>query len=330
MNMRGTVVLLLLASLLATAPQGAEAQRQTYTKGQPVYPAYEGWQRDADGSVYMMFGYMNQNWEQALNIPVGPDNHFSPVQADQGQPTHLLPRRNRFVFRVPVPADFDEDGEIIWTLRANGEVNHAYGTLREDLFVDNIVVMSETGALGAGSSTPEIRANIPPKIQVEGPLELTARVGEVLTLAAVVTDDGQPSRRPRTAPADSAAADTTAAAEPAAPDPRTLLTQALRAGTASATVSKRVRLHFTWFIYRGPGEVAEFDPPQVKPWEDTRPFANSPWASQWKSPEIPEDGRWVSEVKFSQPGTYVIRGRADDGGLYSDVEVTVRVSPAVS
>jgi hypothetical protein len=83
-------------------------------------------------------------------------------------------------------------------------------------------------------------------------------------------------------------------------------------------------------VYRGPGEVAEFDPPQVKPWEDTRPFANSPWASQWKSPEIPEDGRWVSEVKISQPGTYVIRGRADDGGLYSDVEVTVRVSPAVS
>lgn len=42
--------------------------------------------------------------------------------------------------------------------------------------------------------------------------------------------------------------------------------------------------------------------------------------------EFPEDGRWVSEVTFSEPGTYVLRGRADDGGLYSDVEITVTVT----
>jgi hypothetical protein len=33
----------------------------------------------------------------------------------------------------------------------------------------------------------------------------------------------------------------------------------------------------------------------------------------------------VSEIIFSQPGTYTLRGRADDGGLYTDVEVTVLV-----
>jgi hypothetical protein len=37
----------------------------------------------------------------------------------------------------------------------------------------------------------------------------------------------------------------------------------------------------------------------------------------------------VSEVTFSEPGTYVLRGRADDGGLYDDVEVTVRVQSTV-
>jgi hypothetical protein len=94
-------------------------------------------------------------------------------------------------------------------------------------------------------------------------------------------------------------------------------------------VSKRVALHFTWFVYRGPEGVAMFDPPQIKPWEDTRPFANSPWALAWTAPDLPEDGRWMSEVTFSQPGTYVLRGRADDGGLYSDVEVTVLVRPTV-
>jgi hypothetical protein len=33
----------------------------------------------------------------------------------------------------------------------------------------------------------------------------------------------------------------------------------------------------------------------------------------------------VSEVIFSEPGTYILRGRADDGGLYADKEVTVHV-----
>jgi hypothetical protein len=74
----------------------------------------------------------------------------------------------------------------------------------------------------------------------------------------------------------------------------------------------------------------DFDPPQVKSWEDTRAFANSPWATRWVPPEIPEDGRWVSEVTFSEPGTYTLRGRADDGGLYADREVTVYVEGAVS
>jgi hypothetical protein len=65
----------------------------------------------------------------------------------------------------------------------------------------------------------------------------------------------------------------------------------------------------------------------VKPWEDTRAFANSPWAIRWDPPEIPEDGRWTAEAVFTEPGTYLLRGRADDGGLYSDVEIVVHVSP---
>ena len=40
----------------------------------------------------------------------GPDNGFNAGGADQGQPTHFLPRRNRFVFRVKVPAGFTREG----------------------------------------------------------------------------------------------------------------------------------------------------------------------------------------------------------------------------
>jgi hypothetical protein len=312
----------LLTSLLATAPQGAEAQRHTYTKGQPLYPAYEGWTRNADGSIDMLFGYMNENWEEELDVPVGPENQFSPGPADRGQPTHFLPRRNRFVFQVPVPEDFAEQDEMVWTLMANGQEHKAYGTLREDLYVDNVVIMSETGALGAGSSSPEIRANVPPSVQLEGATELRVRTGETVRLAAVVTDDGQPVRASQLGSQSSSRSQSAADAPP---DPRELLERALDRVTATVTVSKRLGLHFTWFVYRGPADGVEVDPPQVKPWEDTRPFANSPWAVSWQPPEPPEDGRWVAEVIFSEPGTYTLRGRADDGGLYTDVEVIVHV-----
>ena len=348
--MRGASVLLLVC-LLSSAPQGAEAQRLSYSKGQPVYPAYEGWERNSDGSFDMLFGYMNENWEQELEVPVGLDNQFSPGPPDQGQPAHFLPRRNRYVFKVRVPADFGEEEELVWTLRANGQEYRAYGTLRADLYTDNMIIMSETGALGAGTSSPEIRANVPPEIELEGGVERSVRVGEVLTLAAVVTDDGQPTsvgffgggtdseeddvEEEDAVEEDDVEDDAEDAEEedneptPNEPTPRELLERALGRGTASGTVSKRLGLHYTWFVYRGPGEAVEFDPPQIKTWEDTRPFANSPWTVAWVVPEAPEDGRWVSEVTFSEPGTYVLRGRADDGGLYADVEVTVRVQSTV-
>jgi hypothetical protein len=345
--MIGRFAVLLLAAVSISIPDGAEAQRHTYTKGQPLYPAYEGWEQNEDGSIDMLFGYMNQNWEQQLDVPIGADNQFSPGTADQGQPTHFLPRRNRFVFKVRIPSDFEDDDELVWTLRANGHEFKAYGSLRKDLFVDNVVIMSETGALGAGSSNPEIRANVPPAVELQGGMERSVRAGETLRLEAIVIDDGQPNRSSLVLSGggssddeddeedaqeedEAAAPEEEEEEEDAGPTPRELLARALSRSTATVTVSKRSGLHFTWFVYRGPEQGVEFDPLQIKPWEDTRPFANSPWAVAWAAPEAPENGRWVSEVTFTQPGTYVLRGRADDGGLFSDVEVMVVVRAAVS
>lgn len=322
---------LLVGVLLGAAATEAEAQRLSYSKDQSLYPGYEGWREGSDGGYELIFGYMNQNWDQEIDAEIGPDNYFSPGPADRGQPTHFLPRRNRFTFTVTVPASFGEDDELIWTLRANGKEHRAYGTIREDLYIDNIVIMSETGALGAGSSSAAVRANVPPKIELEGGLARHVRVGQPLTLTALVTDDGQPDMSTvRQAVAETRAAEGAKVEAEGPPTARELLARALRAPTGTVTVSKRVSLHFTWFVYRGSAEGVEFDPPQVKSWEDTRAFANSPWATRWVAPEIPEDGRWVSEVTFSEPGAYILRGRADDGGLYSDQEVTVYVEGAVS
>lgn len=321
-----SVFALVAALVFATA---ADAQlRASYSYGSGISPAFEGWIPRDDGSYDIVFGYMNRNWEEQLHIPIGPENYISFVgvgdldevsvdgfdgaEADQGQPTYFQPRRNRFMFNVRVPADFAASGEeVVWTLTANGSTERAYGSLARDYMIDNIVIMSETGALGAGTSDDEVRNNVPPVIEVEGPLERTVAVGEPLELLATVTDDGVPTRRGTALPADEA--------------PEELLRRALNP-PRRVTVGKINGLYYSWSVYRGAGEAVAFDPPQVKTWEDTRAFANSPWAFFWSPPEPPEDDLWRTTAVFDRPGTYVLRGRADDGGLFSDVEITVRVT----
>ena len=293
-------------------PRGADAQVLTYASGQTMQPAFEGWEQNPDGSYNLLFGYLNRNWEEEFDIPVGPDNFFSSGPADRGQPTHFLPRRNRLVFRVHVPADFGEDERLVWTLRTKGETLTAEGVISPDFFVDNIVIMSENGSIGNGATTAVIRANTPPVSELEGETERWVQEGEPVALSVRASDDGIPRRRgfsrtrgPLASPEDLA-----------------------RIGEPSLIVPGKVNgLHVSWFVYRGEGEVT-FDPPQIKVWEDTRPYT-SPWAHGWVHPEQPEDGWWVARVTFHEPGTYVLRGKVDDGGLQVDHDVTVHVAPLV-
>jgi hypothetical protein len=104
----------LLAVALAIIIQPASAQtRYMYMKGESLHPAYEGWWPNEDGSFTMFFGYMNTNWQQEFDVPIGPDNNIEPGGPDQGQPTHFFPRRNRFVFRIRVPKEHQEELEAI-------------------------------------------------------------------------------------------------------------------------------------------------------------------------------------------------------------------------
>jgi len=266
---------------------------------------------------------MNRNWEEEIDVPVGAENGFNVGGADQGQPTHFLPRRNRFVFKVKVPNGFTDKDELIWTLTTHGKTEKAYATLRADYVVDDVVKASETGALGAGTSSPEVRGNHPPSVHIQELKARTVKAGEPITVVSEVKDDGIPKRRPPPSLATLAAIQKRLADEPA-------LAAALRNPSMSPpsriTVGKNLGLHVSWFVYRGPaGGKATFDPPQVKAWEDTRAGANSPWAPQWAAPKLPEDGVLPVQVTFSAPGTYVLRCRADDGALVADEEVTIVV-----
>ena len=191
-----TIAALTVVALFAARPLSLRAQSLTYTKGQNVAPAFEGWEQDADGSRYFVFGYMNRNWVEEINIPPGPDNSLMPGGPDLGQPTHFQPRRNRFVFRVPVPKSFTEKDEMIWSITAHGVTEKAWASLRTDYLLDDVVKASETGALGAGTSSPEVRGNKAPTVKVDGSKTLSVKVGQPLTIAAIVTDDGIPKPRP--------------------------------------------------------------------------------------------------------------------------------------
>ena len=302
---RGDAAIAALLAFIATAP-AARAQL-SYSKGQIVSPAYEGWEKNADGSFNILFGYMNSNWEEEIDVPIGPGNKIEPGGPDQGQPTHLLPRRNRFVFRVRVPADFGEK-ELIWTLTTHGKTVKAYGTLKQDFFVDNMVFASESGALGAGVSSPAIRANKPPVLDGTGDTVRSVKVGQPLILTAHATDDGVP--RPR---ARGGLEDRNATGDLRLYPPRQI------------TVGSATGLWVSCYVYRGEGKVS-FSPDQIKPWEDTRAGANSPWAPRWLAPPAPADGQWMVEATFDEPGTYVLRWHASDGALWADQDIKVIVS----
>jgi hypothetical protein len=153
--------------------------------------------------------------------------------------------------------------------------------------------------------------------------------GEPLTLTTIVTDDGIPkSKLARQLAALTVRSATVAAGEggaaPSTPPPDPARRNPFLLPPTRITVGKNVGLHLSWYVYRGSGKVT-FAPDQIKPWEDTRAGANSPWAPLWIPPTLPSDGRMTTTVTFAEPGTYVLRAQADDGALLASEDVTVVV-----
>ena len=290
--MKVAMVVALAAATLWLPPVSAQAP----ARGQNVVPAYEGFWRNADGTFDLMFGYYNRNWEEEIDVPVGPANMLDPGGPDQGQPTHFFPRRNQFVFKVRVPANFGNK-EIVWTLTTNGKTEKAYGTLRPQYAVDETVMMANFGAGGQTGFVPDMMGNKAPALKVDGEKKRTVKVGEPVTLSAIATDDGKPKTRPM---------------------------PAFLVGQSHFLPNAATGLRLSWFKYRGAGKI-EYDPPQTKVWQDHRDGGNSPWSAGWSTPPPPPDNTWTVKATFSEPGTYVLRALASDGGLiaYEDVTVTV-------
>jgi hypothetical protein len=176
----------------------------------------------------MVFGYLNRNYDEEVDIPVGPDNTIEPG-GDRGQPTHFYPRRQRFVFKVVVPKDWDKQRRVVWTLTAHGRTDQAKGWLQPEWELNSGIVSENTGG-GALDST-----NKPPEITGSSAQTLTFPDSATLTVSA--TDDGLPKPRSRLEVANS---------NP--PNP-------------NATRPQQ-GLRIKWILFRGPGKVT-FAPDSV-------------------------------------------------------------------
>ena len=162
-------------------------------------------------------------------------------------------------------------------------------------FIDDLVLQRNNGAPAAD----ELLVNQAPVLEVEGGTTRKVAAGEPLTLRAHVDDDGLL---------------TPAALPPTDPE---------RPGRVTKNAARGLRL--AWFVYRGAGKVT-FEPEQFRAWEDTREGSDSPWAPGWTVPPVPPDATWEVQATFSQPGAYVLRCLAHDGGLTAAEDITVVVA----
>lgn len=224
------VVFALCAAAAAIAqPAFPTAIPQTkFDSGQDIQPYFEGWIRNSDGTFDMVFGYFNRNWKEELAIPAGAQNSVEPAGPDRGQPTYFLPRRQGWVYRVRVPANFGKQ-TITWTVTANGKANKAYGELDPVEEITERIIQTR-GNLNPGEDDP----NKPPSIVVAPVSNATA--GTPVAIAAHVTDDGLP--------------------KPRAPVQRTSSDATRIQAQANSSAPQRPRgLNVTWMQLRGPAKV---------------------------------------------------------------------------
>ena len=215
------ICFVLLLSNAAAA--GALAQVQ-YASGQNVAPAFEGWEQNPDGTYSFFFGYLNRNYEEQVDVPVGPNNTVEPG-GDRGQPTHFYTRRQRFVFKVTVPKDWDRQQRVVWTLTSHGKTGQAKGWLQPEWEINDEVISENNGGgvLDAGNEPPSIT----------GPSAQTIALPNTLTLSVSANDDGIPKPRAR---------------------------RNSSTANADSTPSRREQgLLIKWILYRGAGKV-RFDP----------------------------------------------------------------------
>ena len=270
--------------------------------GDLIAPFFDGWIANEDGSVTMVFGFLNRNTEEIVDIPLGPNNYIEPKQFDGVQPTHFpvydfpgfVGKRDRGAFAVTVPAEM-AGTEVVWTLK---HVGHSYSI--PGRATSPAYEMSRTER-ALGSLSPAIRfdMNGPESTDREGiyAAKVKAKVGVPVTLSAYVQDRGNRS--------------------------------------GYEVDSLYVPVGTNWILHQGPvGARPTFDPQSISGRERAK-------AKETEASEGGVDySGWITETTqatFPEPGDYVIRIRvdnfaaedsqADNQCCWSNAYIPVIVSP---
>ena len=197
---KGTVVALLgliAAPLYAQLPAHLRdyplATRKA--KGDLVGPMFNGWIKHDDGSVTMIFGFVNRNREEVVDIPLGPNNRIEPAQFDGAQPTHFpvydrggfVGVQERGVFAVTVPKEMATT-EVVWTLNHAGHSYSIPGRATSSAYEMGL------GEAALGSLSPAIRFEKDGEESVDREgiyaAKIAATVGKPVNLSAFVQDRG--------------------------------------------------------------------------------------------------------------------------------------------
>lgn len=166
-------------------------------QNQPIYPVYDGYLKNPDGSYTLSFAYFSHNANEVTIAP-GPNNSFAPAPGDRLQPTTFLPGHRRYQCVMVVPADFD--GRMRWTLTYGGVTT---GTSERMLQSNWNLFEREGGAalarLDYAKLPKGVCINQPPTVRVLGvtanpknPPTLSVAVNEELNLFGSVLDEGLP------------------------------------------------------------------------------------------------------------------------------------------
>jgi len=236
----GLILLLFTAGLLSVHAQQPSFNFPgiQYPKGQDVSPTFDGWQKNADGTISMWFGYYNRNTQEELDVPVGPNNTLDLGNGDQGQPTHFYPGRRWWVFKVVVPKDWPLDKRLSWTLTNKNRTNVAKAWRQPEWEADDLLISADGAAdrflMVQGRPIADAIREEHDKAPVIAPMQpQTVTLPAMATLTSNVTDDGIPKAREGDRMADG--------------------------DVRGAVEGVRVR----WILFRGPGNV-RFQP-EVSP-----------------------------------------------------------------
>ncbi|MBL4580909.1 MAG: hypothetical protein JKY29_03745 [Gammaproteobacteria bacterium] len=166
--------------------------------GDLVGPMFNGWIKNPDNSVTMIFGFVNRNREAIVDIPLGPNNYIEPAMFDGAQPTHfpVYSRRGfigiqeRGVFAVTVPPEM-AGTEVIWTLKHEGYSYSIPGRATSTAYE------MSAGEQALGSLNPTIRFDMDGEVSIDREgfyaESITASVGKPVTLTAYAQDRGNRS-----------------------------------------------------------------------------------------------------------------------------------------